>query len=90
MTTNHHYAFDVAICSRITMFLCYEKHTKHQINAIWTTMFHCVGFKDFTAGDLNQFSKPEFNEREIRKIVKTTQTLAKSKEKLKAQRSTYK
>ena len=29
LTTNRDYAFDEAICSRITMFLCYEKHTKH-------------------------------------------------------------
>ena len=86
LTTNRDYAFDEAICSRITMFLCYEKHTEHQRNTIWTTMLHRVGLKDFTNEDLTQFSKPEFNGREIRKIVKTAQTLAKStKERLKAQ-----
>ena len=53
-------------------------------------MLHYVGFKDFTSEDLTQFSKPEFNEREIKNIVKKTSTLAKSKEKLKAQRSIYK
>ena len=77
LTTNRHYAFDEAICLQITMFLCYEKHTKHQRNAIWTTMLHCVGFKEFTSEDLTQFSKPEFNGREIRKIVKNNTNLGK-------------
>ena len=48
-------------------------------------MLHCVGLKDFTNEDLTQFSKPEFNRCEIKKIVKIAQTLAKSKEKRKAQ-----
>ena len=53
-------------------------------------MLHCMGFKDFINEDLTQFSKPKFNGCEIKKIIKTAQNLEKSKEKLKAQRSTYK
>lgn len=89
LTTNRDSEFDEAICSRISMFLYYGRHDEHQRSEIWTSMFRRVGLNDVTPDTLAEFSKPDFNGREIRKIMKIAQTLANSKgEKLQAQHVT--
>lgn len=78
LTTNRDSAFDEAICSRVAMFLYYGRHDHQQRSAIWSNLVRRMGLRDITAEDLDEFSRPDFNGREIRKIMKTAQTLAKS------------
>ncbi|KAG0609997.1 hypothetical protein M758_7G030900 [Ceratodon purpureus] len=86
LTTNRDDSFDEAICSRITNFLHYGRLDEHQRSTIWTNLFFRGGLKKYTTDDLAELSKPEFNGREIRKIVKIAQTMANiKKEKLKVQ-----
>ncbi|KAG0566024.1 hypothetical protein KC19_7G032400 [Ceratodon purpureus] len=86
LTTNRDDSFDEAICSRITQFLYYGRLDEHQRGTIWTNLFSRGGLKKYTTDDLAELSKPEFNGREIRKIVKIAQTMANiKKEKLKVQ-----
>lgn len=79
LTTNRDCAFDDAMCSRIAVFLHYERHNEDQRKTIWTNMFERVGLNG-TTEELAEFAKPEFNGREIRNIIKTAQTLSRSKD----------
>ena len=76
LTTNRDSEFDEAICSRITMFLYYGRHDEHQRSAIWKNLFRRVDLDYTDETILAEFSRPDFNGREITKIVKTAQTLA--------------
>jgi AAA+ superfamily predicted ATPase len=78
LTTNRDLAFDDAMCSRISLFLYYEKHDEDQRKTIWTRMLERVGL-DGTPNELAEFAKPQLNGREIRNIMKTAHTLSRSK-----------
>jgi hypothetical protein len=81
LTTNRDKAFDDAFCSRITLFLRYEKFTKEQRSQIWTNLLKRVGLKDVDPDDLDEFTQYEFNGREIRNVMQSAQTVARSKKK---------
>ncbi|KAG0628357.1 hypothetical protein M758_1G020700 [Ceratodon purpureus] len=77
LTTNRDSSFDAAMCSRISMFLHYERHNEEQRKTIWATVTDRVGF-NCTSDEVAELAKPEFNGREIRNIVKTAHTLSRS------------
>ena len=87
LTTNRVVMFDDAFCSRISMFLHYEKHDRETRATIWRSLLQrllCNATQgDFHAADIDElgaeFSKADFNGREIRNIVQTAMTLARSK-----------
>jgi hypothetical protein len=79
LTTNRDKAFDDAFCSRITLFLHYEKFTKEQRSQIWTNLLKRVGLKDVDPDVLDEFTQYEFNGREIRNVMQSAQTVARSK-----------
>jgi hypothetical protein len=99
LTTNRVVMFDDAFCSRISMFLHYEKHDKETRATIWRTLLQrlrCNNVQDqvFHTADLDElsaeFSKADLNGREIRNIVQTAMTLARSKGELAAMVSSIK
>lgn len=87
LTTNRVVMFDDAFCSRISMFVHYEKHDKETRATIWRTLLQrlqCNNVQEvFHTADLDElsaeFSEADFNGREIRNIVQTAMTLARSK-----------
>ena len=81
LTTNRDMAFDDAFCSRITLFLRYENFTKKQRGQIWTNLLKRVGLKDVDPDVLDEFIQYEFNGREIRNVMQSAQTVARSKKK---------
>ena len=81
LTTNRDKAFDDAFCSRITLFLRYENFTKEQRSQIWTNLLKRVGLKDLDPDVLDEFIQYEFNGREIRNVMQSAQTVARSKKK---------
>lgn len=81
LTTNRDTAFDEAISSRIAHQFCImQDTTQTQRSAMWSTLFCYAGLKT-TPEVLAEFSMPEINGREIRNIMQTAQTLARSKKK---------
>lgn len=49
LTTNRDCAFDDAMCSRITMFLLYERHNEDQRRTVWTHLFERGGLKGISS-----------------------------------------
>lgn len=79
LTTNRIVTFDEAFCSRISMFLCYERHNEMQRRLIWKNLLECVGIKNFSSAILAEFAHYDLNGREIRNVIQQAQTLAKSR-----------
>ena len=83
LTTNRDFAFDEAFCSRISIFLCYENLTEIQRNAIWRNILDRSGMTTIPSEEvIAEFARYEFNGREIRNVMQTAQTVARSKEEL--------
>ena len=81
LTTNRDFAFDEAFCSRISVFLCYENLTEIQRNRIWRNILDRSGMTP-SEEDIAEFARYEFNGREIRNVMQTAQTVARSKDEL--------
>ena len=81
LTTNRDFAFDEAFCSRISVFLCYKNLTEIQRNAIWRNILGRSGMTNIPSEeDIAKFARYEFNGREIRNVMQTALTVARSKE----------
>ena len=69
-------------CSRISVFLCHENLTEIQRNAIWRNILDRSGVTNIPSEeDIAKFARYAFNGREIRNVMQTAQTVARSKEK---------
>jgi len=79
LTTNRVVAFDDAFCSRISMFLYYEKHSEHDRRAIWKTLLENLEVPDLGEFLDTDYASFELNAREIRNVVQVARTLAKTK-----------
>ncbi|CAI2180976.1 8638_t:CDS:2, partial [Funneliformis geosporum] len=74
LTTNRVITFDDAICSRINMFFHYPNFNSEERHKVWTNFIR-NGKLPLCADD---FVKYDLNGREIRNVLQTAQTLAKS------------
>ena len=81
LITNRVLMYDEAFCSRISMFLHFEKHREEKRKRIWKTLLERLGLQvEVDLDDLSvEFSKADFNGREIRNIIQMVVTLAKNK-----------
>ena len=83
LTTNRDFTFDEAFCSRISVFLRYENLTEGQRNEIWRNILDRSGMTTIPSEEvIAEFARYEFNGREIRNVMQTAQTVARSKEEL--------
>ena len=81
LTTNRDFAFDEAFCSRISVFLCYKNLTEDQRNVIWENILNRSKMTNIPSKEvIAEFARYEFNGREIRNVMQTAQTVARSKE----------
>ncbi|CAG8518965.1 11284_t:CDS:2 [Funneliformis caledonium] len=74
LTTNRVMSFDDAFCSRINMFFHYPKFNSEERRNIWTNFIRKGNFP-LCADDFVEY---DLNDREIRNVLQTAQTLAKS------------
>lgn len=79
LTTNRDITFDDAICSRICIFLPFEKLGKSQRGELWQNHLARVEMTDVPPEVLEQIVEYEFNGREIRNVMQTAQSVARSK-----------
>jgi len=79
LTTNRVVAFDDAFCSRISMFLYYEKHSEGDRRTVWKNLLKPLKVKDLEAFLETDYASFELNAREIRNVVQVARTLAKTK-----------
>ena len=77
LTTNRVVAFDEAFCSRVSMFLYYEKHSAEDRQTIWRNLLEPLKLQDLPDHLFCTLASYELNAREIRNVVQVARTLAK-------------